>query len=106
MAGFEKHSVRKFGETISRLEPVVTGMADFAPGFLFQPPGRPTAIPAYLQIAARRLPANPGFLLNPPQRPTQLPQRNHLLPLRFAQDIATRPTEAACTPVQASVLAL
>ena len=44
--------------------------------------------PGCLQIAARRFPTNPGFLLNPPQRPTQPPQRNYLLSLRFAQDIA------------------
>jgi hypothetical protein len=39
MAGFEK-------ERTSALESVVTCMAGFDPGFLFQPPGRPTAIPA------------------------------------------------------------
>jgi hypothetical protein len=74
VAGFEK-------DRISVLESVVTCMAGFGPGSLFQPPGR-------LQIAACRLSADPGLLLNTPQRPTQPPQCDYLLPLRFAQDIA------------------
>jgi len=45
MAGFEKSSVGKLGEMISGPESVVTGMAGFAVGCFFQPPGRPTAIP-------------------------------------------------------------
>ena len=46
MAGFEKSSVGKLGEMISGPESVVTAMAGFAVGCFFQPPGRPTAIPA------------------------------------------------------------
>jgi hypothetical protein len=46
MAGFETHSVGKLREEISGLESVVTRMAGFAADDLFQPPGRPTAIPA------------------------------------------------------------
>jgi len=82
MAGFEKHSVGMLRERISGPESVVTGMAGFAPGFFSQPPGPPYRNPGCLQIAARRLATNPGFLLNPPKRPTRPPQRNHLLSLR------------------------
>jgi hypothetical protein len=62
-------------------------MAGFAPRLSFPSARPPYRNPGCLQIAARRLATNPGLLLNPPQRPTQPPQRNHLLPLRFAQDI-------------------
>jgi hypothetical protein len=40
------------------------------------------------QISGRSLPANPGGPLNAPQRPSQPPQRDDLLLLFFAQDIA------------------
>ena len=40
------------------------------------------------QVSPRRFPANACFLLDAPQRPAQPPQRDDLLSLFFAQDIA------------------
>src|SRR6185369_5026424 len=41
-----------------------------------------------LEVSSRRLPPNACFLLDAPQRPAQPPQRDDLLSLLFAQDIA------------------
>ena len=46
------------------------------------------AIPAAFRYAAGRFAANAGLLLDAPQRPAQPPQRDDLLFLFFAQDIA------------------
>ncbi len=44
--------------------------------------------PGRSQVVGRCLPTDPGLPLNPAQRPPQAAQRDHFLPLRFAQDIA------------------
>ena len=41
-----------------------------------------------VEVSSRRLPPNACFLLDAPQRPAQPPQRDDLLSLLFAQDIA------------------
>ena len=49
---------------------------------------RPDGDAGGLQVGAGGFPADAGFLLDAPQRPAQPPQRDDLLSLLFAQDIA------------------
>ena len=65
-----------------------TSLAGFAGARRPQPPGARMATPAALEVSSRRFPANACFLLDAPQRPAQPPQRDDLLSLLFAQDIA------------------
>ena len=67
-------------------ESVVTSLAGFAGT---RPTARrPHRDPGRFQISRRRFPANAGLPLDAPQRPSQPPQRDDLLFLFFAQDIA------------------
>jgi len=66
-------------------------LAGFETGGVFrrpQPPGWRMGMPAAFNISGCGLPANPGGLFNPTKRPAKLAQRDDLLLLFFAQDIA------------------
>ena len=67
---------------------MVTSLAGFAGARRPHPPGARTGDAGGLQISPRRFPPNACFLLDAPQRPAQPSQRDDLLSLFFAQDIA------------------